>query len=104
MLKLIHKARFDPATNMQIKPIKKGLIVKLSLIWTLVFFMGFAIILYSVNPFETSILLLILFYVILFCLLLGILNLIRLVLRIPFKIILIIDIIIIIILIIKSLT
>lgn len=89
---------------MQIKPIKRRLMVKLSLIWTLVFFIGLAIIVYSVNPFEASILILTLFYIVLFCLLLGILNLIRLVLRIPFKIILFIDIIIIIILLIKGLS
>jgi glucan phosphoethanolaminetransferase (alkaline phosphatase superfamily) len=88
---------------MQIKPIKKRLMVKLSLIWTLVFFIGFAIIAYSVNPFEASVLILVLFYAVLFCLLLGILNLIRAIIKIPFKIVLIIDIIIIIILIIKSL-
>ncbi len=89
---------------MIVKPIKKGLMVRLNLIWTLVFFIGFVIIVYSVNPFEASIPILILFYIVLFCLLLGILNLIRLVLRISFKVVLIIDIVIIIILLIKSLS
>ncbi|MFH1129590.1 MAG: hypothetical protein V1686_02560 [Patescibacteria group bacterium] len=89
---------------MQIKPIKKRLFIKLDLIWILVFFIGFVIILYSVNPFETSVLGLILFYLVLFCLLLGILNLIKIFFRIPFKFILIIDIIIIAILLIKSLS
>ncbi len=89
---------------MQIKPIKKRLFIKLDLIWTLVFFVGFVIILYSVNPFETSVWGLILFYLVLFCLLLGILNLIKILFRIPFKFILIIDVIIIIILLIKSLS
>lgn len=87
---------------MQIKPIKKRLMVKLSLIWTLAFLIVFAIILYSVNPFETAISGLVLFYLIMFCLLLGILNLIRIFLKIPFVIIVIIDAIIIIILLIKK--
>ncbi|MCX6730076.1 MAG: hypothetical protein NT058_01070 [Candidatus Portnoybacteria bacterium] len=89
---------------MQIKPIKKGLFIKLDLIWTLVFLVGFVIIVYSVNPFETSVLGLILFYAVLFCLLLGILNLIKIFFKVPFRFILIIDVIIIIILLIKSLS
>lgn len=89
---------------MQIKPIKKGLFIKLDLIWTLVFFIGFVTILYSVNPLEAGILNLILFYVVLFCLLLGILNLMKIFFKVPFKIILLIDIVIIIILLIKSLS
>ena len=83
---------------MQIKPIKKRLFVKLVLIWILVFLTAFAIILYSVNPFEASNLSLILFYVILFCLLLGILGLIRLIMKIPYWIIILISICIIIVL------
>jgi len=89
---------------MQIKPIKKRLFIKLDLIWTLVFFIGFAIIIYSVNPFETSVLGLILFYAVLFCLLLGILNLIKIFFKVPFKFILIIDTIIIIILLVRGLS
>jgi len=89
---------------MQIKPVKKRLIVKLDLIWTLVFFIGFVIILYSVNPFEASVFDLILFYAVLFCLLLGILNFIKIFFKVPFKVILLMDSVIIIILLIKSLS
>jgi len=89
---------------MQIKPIKKGLFIKLDLIWTFVFLVGFIIVLCLVNPFETNVWGLILFYLALFCLLLGILNWIKILFRIPFKFILIIDIVIIIILLIKSLS
>jgi hypothetical protein len=89
---------------MQIKPIKKRLIVRLSLIWILVFLIALAIILYLVNPFEADISSLILFYLVLFCLLLGILNLIRIIFKIPFIIIVVVDVIIIIILLIKSLS
>jgi glucan phosphoethanolaminetransferase (alkaline phosphatase superfamily) len=89
---------------MQVKPIKKKVMVKINLFWILAFFIGFVIILYSINPFETGIFSMILFYLVLFCLLLGTLNLIRLIFKFPFKIILIIDIIIILALLIKSLT
>jgi len=90
--------------NMQVKPIKKKVMIKINLLWILAFFIGFAIILYSINPFEAGTFSMVLFYLVLFGLLLGILNLIRLVFKFPFKIILIIDIVIILILLIKSLT
>ena len=75
---------------MQIKPIKKRFFIRLVLIWTLVFLTAFVMILYSVNPFEASILGLIIFYVVLFCLLLGFLSLARLVIKIPYWLIILI--------------
>jgi len=87
---------------MQIKPIKKRLIIKLDLIWTLVFFVGFVIILYSINPFETSIFGLILFYVVLFCLLLGVLAFIRLIVKIPYWLIILLAICVIVVLLVLS--
>ena len=69
---------------MKIKPIKTRFFVRLNLCLGLVFLLGFAIILYSVNPFTAKLFLLILFYVVLFGLLLVILNFISLVFKIPF--------------------
>ena len=89
---------------MQVKPIKKRVMVKINLLWILAFFIPFVIIICSVNPFEARAFTIVLFYVVLFCLLLGILNLCRLIFKFPFWIILIIDVIIILILLIKSLT
>jgi len=87
---------------MQIKPIKKRFFIRLTLIWALVFLAAFAIILYSINPFEASIASLIIFYAALFCLLLGVLNLIGVFLRIPIWVSILIDLAIIIILLIRS--
>lgn len=75
---------------MQIKPIKKRFFIRLVLIWTIVFLAAFVIILYSVNPFEASKLSLIIFYIVLFCLLLGFLSLVKLVIKIPYWLIILI--------------
>jgi len=76
---------------MQIKPIKKRFFIRLVLIWILVFLAIFAMILYSVNPFEASSLILVIFYIVLFCLLLGFLSLIRLIIKIPYWVIILIS-------------
>ena len=81
---------------------RKRVFVKLNLIWTLVFLIGFAIILFSVNPFQADTFLFIVFYLVLFCLILGILNLIAIRLRIPFWVPLLFSIAIVFILIIQG--
>jgi hypothetical protein len=83
---------------MQIKPIKKWFFVRLILIWIFVFLVAFAIIIYSVNPFNAGKLSLILFYVVLFCLLCGIFSLVKLIVKIPYWVIILISICIIIVL------
>jgi len=63
---------------------KQRFFIGINLILTLVFLMGFVIILYSVDPFSAKLLLIIVFYLVLFGLILGILNLIGIYLKIPF--------------------
>jgi len=63
---------------------KQSIFIRLNSLWTLVFLVFFAIILISVNPFEASIFLLILFYLVFFGLVFGILNLIGFYLKLPF--------------------
>ncbi len=75
---------------MQIKPIKKRFFIRLNLIWILVFLAAFVMILYSVNPLEASTLTLIIFYIVLFCLVVGFLSLAKLVIKIPYWLIILI--------------
>jgi|GEM_PF-1666125 hypothetical protein len=89
---------------MQVKPVKKKVMFKINLLWILAFFILFVIIVYSVNPFEASIIIIVLFYIILFCLLFGILNLFRIIFKFPLWIIVLISVTILLILFIKSLS
>ena len=63
---------------------KPKVLVGLNLAWIVVFLIFFVIILITVNPFEASTFLIIIFYVVFFGFLLGVLNLIGIRFRIPF--------------------
>jgi hypothetical protein len=63
---------------------KQSIFIRLNSLFTLVFLVFFVIILISVNPFKASIFVLILFYLVFFGLVLGILNLIGFYLKLPF--------------------
>jgi len=80
---------------------KKRFFIRLNLILTLVFLLIFVIILYYVDPFEVSSFLLVVFYVVLFGLILGILNLIGTPLKIPFWVRILIALTVVILLILK---
>lgn len=81
---------------------KRRVFIRLNFIGILVFLILFAIILIAVNPFEANTFLFILFYIVVFGLVLGILNLIGMRLKIPFWAILLISISIIFLLILQS--
>ena len=81
---------------------KERFFIRINLIITLDFLIIFAIILYSVDPFSASPLILIVFYVVLFGLVLGVLNLISNLFKIPFWVRIIIALIIIFLLILQS--
>jgi len=59
-------------------------LVRLNLVWIIIFLILFLVILITVNPFKASIYQFIIFYVVFFGLILGILNFIGSRLRIPF--------------------
>ena len=63
---------------------RKRVFIRLNLALLLVFLIGFAIIVYSINPFEASPFLMVVFYVVLFGLCFSFLSLIGLRFRIPF--------------------
>lgn len=81
---------------------KRRFFVKLNFVLTAIFLVFFAILLIAVNPFEANISLFILFYIVVFGLVLGILNLIGIRLKIPFWAILLISISIVFLLILQS--
>jgi len=80
---------------------KHRFFVRLNFILLLIFLIAFAIIIFSVDPFEASIFLLFIFYLITFGVILTFLNLITRRLKIPFWINLLIGVLIILFLIIK---
>ncbi len=81
---------------------KRKSFVKLNFILAVIFLVAFIVILVGINPFEANIFQLILFYVVCFGLILGILNLIGMRLKIPFWAILLIGISIVFLLILQS--
>ena len=81
---------------------KQRFFIGINLIVTFVFLIIFVIILYSVDPFKASPFLLVGFYVVLFGLILGVLNLIGNRFKIPFWVRIIIALIIIFLLILQS--
>ena len=81
---------------------KPKFFIGINLIVTLVFLIIFVIILYSVDPFKASPFFLVGFYVVLFGLILGVLNLIGNLFKIPFWVRIIIALIIIFLLILQS--
>jgi hypothetical protein len=80
---------------------KERFFIRINLIATLVFLIIFVIILYYVDPFEIGSFLLVVFYIVLFGLIWGILNLIGTPLKIPFWVRILIALTIVIILILK---
>jgi len=81
---------------------KKRIFIRLNFFWVLIFLIFLVIILITVNPFEASLFLIILFYIVFFGLIFGILNLIGIRFKIPFWFILLISIAILFILILQS--
>jgi len=80
---------------------KPKFFIRLNLILTLVFLLIFVIILYSVDPFKASPLVFVIFYIVLFGLILGTLNLIGTALKVPFWVRILIALTVIILLILK---
>jgi len=81
---------------------KRRFFIRLNFVLTAIFLVFFVIILIAVNPFEANIFLFILFYIVVFGLVLGILNLIGMRLKIPFWAVLLISISIVFLLILQS--
>ena len=77
-------------------------LIRLNLVWIVIFLIFFAVILITVNPFEANTFLFVIFYVVFFGLILGILNLIGTRLKIPFWFNLLISIAIVFLLILQS--
>lgn len=102
VLKLRYRTEYDSASYMHLKPIKRRFFIGLNLVWLLVFLAIFVIILYSVNPFEANIFILIIFYIVLFCLLLGIFSLTRLFAKTPYWLIILLALCVIVILLILA--
>ena len=71
---------------------KRRFFIRLNFVLTAIFLVFFVIVLIAVNPLEANIFQLILFYIVVFGLILGILNLIGIRLKIPFWAILLISI------------
>lgn len=81
---------------------KRRVFIRLNFILALIFLAAFIVVLIAINPFEANTFLLILFYIVFFSLVLGILNLIGTRFKIPFWIVLLISIVIIFLLILQS--
>lgn len=81
---------------------KRKSFVRLNFILAVIFLVAFIVVLVGINPFQANIFQFILFYIICFGLILGILNLIGIYLKLPFWIIILVSISLIFLLILQS--